>query len=388
MGADACQAGGCAPHISKVNRKAEILMAKTSSRGSFSNLSRQLMRLVRWLAQPNTYTIIFLALTLLLGIGTLLVWYFELASPAPTRYGIDDAFVFMLQNIAGVGIGANPPLTPTARGIGVMFVILAAAMRAVFVAAIVSSFVNRLLWQGKGLRRVDLDNHIIICGWNPRVRQIVKTVRRDSTLPKIPIVLLAAIAENPLTEFGVKFIKGDPSVTEDLKRAGIDTAHSAMVITDESDGQPHTDSTYDARAVLTVLAIKSINPQLHVIAEVRDPLNRRHFANARADEVVVSAEVSEGVVARAATNQGIAWVYEDLLRLDSAPEMYVIAPPKDLVGKAFQAALVRLNTRDNIVLLGIIENSRVTLCPPNDCLIGASAQLVVLSNQRPSQATT
>ena len=360
-------------------------MTKKSKR-TISSLLQRFIRLVRFLAQPNTYTIIFLALTLLLALGTVLVWYFELGDPAQTKFAIDDAFVFMLQNVSGVGIGAIAPLTPAARGVGITFVILAAAMRAVFVAAVVSSFVNRLLLQGKGLRRVDLENHVIICGWNARVKQIVKTLQRDSTRPKIPIVLLAPISENPLVEFGVKFIKGDPSATEDLKRAGADTAHSAMVITDESDGQPHTDSTYDARAVLTVLAIKAVNPDLHVIAEVRDPANRRHFINARVDEVVVSAEVSEGVVARAATNQGIAWVYEDLLRLDSAPEMYVVDAPNDLVGKPFQAALVRMNTRDNVVLLGIIENSKVTMCPPNDCVIGADAQLVVLANTRPPEA--
>jgi voltage-gated potassium channel len=360
-------------------------MAKKSSQRTVTTPFRRVVRLVRFLAQPNTYTIIFLALTLILALGTVLVWYFELGDPAQSKFGIDDAFVFMLQNVSGVGIGATPPLTPTARGIGVTFVILAAGMRAIFVAAVVSSFVNRLILQGKGLRRVDLENHVIICGWNARVKQIVKTLQRDSTRPKIPIVLLASINENPLVEFGVKFIKGDPSLTDDLQRAGVDVALSAMVITDESDGQPHTDSTYDARSVLTVLAIKSVNPKLHVIAEVRDPSNRRHFMNARADEVVVSAEVSEGVVARAATNQGIAWVYEDLLRLDSTPEMYVIDAPKDLVGKAFQAALVRLNTRDNVVLLGLIENSKVTMCPPNDCLIGADAQLVVLSNMRPTE---
>lgn len=361
-------------------------MAKKSKR-TVASLLRRFFRLVRFLAQPNTYTIIFLALALLLAFGTVSVWYFELGNPAQSKFEIDDAFVFMLQNVSGVGIGAIAPLTPAARGIGITFVILAAAMRAVFVAAVVSSFVNRLLLQGKGLRRVDLENHVIICGWNARVKQIVKTLQRDSTRPKTPIVLLAPINENPLVEFDVKFIKGDPSATDDLTRAGATTAHSAMVITDESDGQPHTDSTYDARSVLTVLAIKAVNPKLHVIAEVRDPANRRHFVNARVDEVVVSAEVSEGVVARAATNQGIAWVYEDLLRLDSAPEMYVIDAPKDLVGKTFQAALVRLNTRDNVVMLGIIENSKVTMCPPNDCLIGPDAQLVVLSNTRPLEAS-
>jgi voltage-gated potassium channel len=337
--------------------------------------------LVAFLARPNTYTIILLAMVILLGLGTVLVWIIEQGTTStPGLQSIDDAFVFMLQNVSGVGIGANAPHSPAARYLGVTIVILAAAMRAIFVAAVVSSFVNRLILQGKGVRRVDLEKHVIICGWNPRVKQIVKTLERDAVQTKVPVVLLAQISENPLTEFGVKFVKGDPSSAEDLKRAGATTARSAIVITDESDGLPHTDSTYDARGVLMVLALKSVNPNLHVVAEVRDPANRHHFQHARADEVVVSAEVSEGVVARAATNQGIAWVYENLLRLDTEPEMYIISPPQEIAGKSFQAALVRMNTRDNYILLGVVENSKVVMCPPNDHTIGPDTRLVVLGN--------
>ena len=90
--------------------------------------------------------------------------------------------------------------------------------------------------------------------------------------------------------------------------------------------------------------------------------------------------MSEGLVARAATNQGIAWVYEDLLRLDTSPEMYIIDAPKDLVGTAFQAALVRLNTRDNIILLGVVEKDKVQMCPANSHIITADTRLVVLDN--------
>jgi voltage-gated potassium channel len=278
-----------------------------------------------------------------------------------------------------VGIGATPPLSPAARGVGIAFVILAAAMRAVFVATVVSSFVNRLILQGKGVRRVDIENHVIICGWNPHVDQIVKTIQRDGT-GKVPVVLIAPIKENPLVNYGVKFIEGDPSTAQDLERASVKTARAAIVITDTSDGQAHTDSTYDARAVLMVLAIKSVAPDLHVVAEVRDPGNRRHFMHAKVDEIVVSAEVSEGLVARAATNQGIAWVYEDLLRLDTSPEMFIIDPPADLKGKSFQAALVRLNTRDNVILMGVVEDSKVTMCPPADHVIGDKTRLVILDS--------
>ncbi|HEX7588561.1 MAG TPA: NAD-binding protein [Anaerolineae bacterium] len=344
---------------------------------------RILVRLVRFLSRPNTYISILYILVLVLAVGTVLVWILELDAKTPGFLGIDDAFVFMLQNVSGVGIGATPPQTAGARGVGVAFVIIAAGMRAVFIAAVVSSFVNNLLLQGKGLRRVDLEKHVIICGWNPRVKQIVKTLRRDSTERDIPVVLVALINENPLVEYGVKFIKGDPSSAEDLKRAGVSSARAAVIITDESDGQPHTDSTYDARAVLSVLAIKAVNPDLHVVAEVRDPANRPHFQNAHADEIVVSAEVSEGVVARAATNQGIAWVYEDLLRLDSTPEMFVVDLPEGLEGKTFQSALVRLNTRENAILLGVVEGSEVILCPPNDHIIKPETRLVVLSGDSP-----
>jgi voltage-gated potassium channel len=252
-------------------------VARKPSRLSEARWVRLTERVIRFLSRPNTYTAILYILILVLAAGTVIVWFLELGTTTnPGFSGIADAFVFMLQNVSGVGIGATPPNSASARGVGVTFVILAAGMRAVFIAAVVSSFVNNLILQGKGLRRVDLEKHVIICGWNPRVKHIVKTLRRDSTERDVPVVLLAAIAENPLLEYGVKFIKGDPSSEEDLKRAGVSRALAAVVITDESDGQPHTDSTYDARAVLDVLAIKAINPDLHIVAEVRDPANRQH----------------------------------------------------------------------------------------------------------------
>ena len=339
----------------------------------------RLVSAIRFLARPNTYTVILFIMTALLVLGTVLVWFFEQGNSTVNGYHLDDSFVFMLQNVSGVGIGATPPVTPGARGICITFVILAAAMRAVFVAAVVSSFVNQLILRGKGVRRVEFENHVIICGWNPHVSQVVKTLQRDGAR-KVPIVLIAPINENPLGDYGVKLIKGDPTFADDLNRANAKDALAAIVITDQSDGQAHTDSTYDARAVLMVLALKSVAPGIHVVAEVRDPANRRHFEHARADEIVVSAEVSEGLVARAATNQGIAWVYEDLLRLDTSPEMYIIDVPKDLVGASFQAALVRLNTRDNIILLGVVENSKVQMCPPNNHIITPETNLVVLDN--------
>ena len=350
-------------------------------RSRYERYIEAFFRVIQVLSRPNTYTIILLVTLVLLLLGTVLVQFFEQGPEGePTMRNWNEAFVFMLQNVAGVGIGAKAPLSPGGRAVGVIFVILAAANRGLFVAAIVSGFVNRLLAQGRGTRRVKMQNHVIICGWNPDVKQIVQVLEREAYGAGVPIVLLANQPTNPMPDGKFKFVSGDPSVAADLERAGVKTARSAIVIANEGDNETHTDASDDARSVLTVLALKTANPSLHVVVEVQDPANRRHFERARADEMIVHAEMSEGLLARSAVNNGIAHVYSDLLRLDTAVEMYVTDAPTSLQGKSFRDAAIHMHIRQGSILVGVIESETPVLAPPSDYKIHSGTRLVVMSN--------
>ena len=186
----------------------------------------------------------------------------------------------------------------------------------------------------------------------------------------MPVVLVALINENPLVEYGVKFIKGDPSSAEDLKRAGVSTARAAVVITDESDGQPHTDSTYDARAVLSVLAIK--------VGQPGPPRRRRGPRSGQSAALSTRGRPTKWSSApkspkgwspaprrirelHGCTRICCAWTARRRCSSSTCR--------KDLDGKTFQSALVRMNTRENSILLGVVEGSEVILCPPNDHII-------------------
>lgn len=343
------------------------------------------MRLIRFLSKPSTYTYLLLILVLLLVGGAVVMMLLEAQEGGQRDLrDFNSAFTFMLQNVAGVGLGAQVPLTLPGRLAGIFFVLGGAALRAVLIAAIVSWFVNRLLARGKGVKRVNDQNHVLICGWNPRVNQIVRVLQRDAYGGAgVGIVLLAPLPENPLPNEAVKFVNGNPVHAEDLDRAGVQTARGAIVLTDESDHDPHTDSTYDARAVLTVLAVKAANPNLHIVAQMRDPANRIHYERARADEVVASAEMSEGLLARSALNSGIANTFASLLRLDTTQEMYIVDTPLALQGKTFQAALVHKQIRDGTILVGVIEGNAPLLCPPPEYRLHSDTRLVVLGNVRP-----
>lgn len=341
-------------------------------------------RALRFLSSPNTYiTIAFLLLLLMVGGAVVIVAVESAPSGEPALRDWNNAMTFMLQNVAGVGLGAKAPLTVAGKIAGLIFVLAGAALRAVLIAAIVSWFVNRLLARGKGVKRVSYQNHVIICGWNSRVLQVVEVLRREAFGAGVPVVLLAQLAENPLVNEPIQFVSGDTTSQKDLDRAGVQKARAAIVVTDESDNDPHMDSTYDARAVLTVLALKAANPNLHVVVQVRDPRNRDHFERARADEIIASAEMSEGLLGRAALNTGIASAFSSLLRLDTPQEMYIIDIPPALEGKTFQAALVHQQLREGSILVGIIEGGQTILCPPPELKLHENSRLVVLGNVRP-----
>lgn len=343
-----------------------------------------LSRAGRLLSSPNTYLTLALLLGLLLVGGALVMVGLEsMEGGEPALREFDNGLTFMLQNVAGVGLGAKVPLTFGGRAAGIFFVLSGAALRAVLIAAIVSWFVNRVLARTKGVKRVDLNGHVIICGWNSRVPQMIEVLRREAFGAGVPVVLLAPLSENPVPNEPIKFVNGNPSRLDDLKRAAVERAQAAIAVTDESDNDPHTDSTYDARAVLTVLALKAANPNLHVVAQMRDPRNRDHFERARADEIIASAEMSEGLLARAALNVGIANAFASLLRLDTPQEMYIIDTPPGLEGKTFQAALVHQQIRDNTILVGIIEGGKPMLCPPAQYRLHNGTRLIVLGMVRP-----
>lgn len=343
-------------------------------------IKNTLLRTITVLSRPNTLTFIFLALLTFLVVGTVLTVLFEQhPTGEPGLRQWDAAFIFMLQNVAGVGLGAKIPLTFGGRFSAVVVIVLAAATRALLVAAIVSGFVNRILTRGKGLKRVNLENHVIICGWNSRAHQVIEVLEREAYGAGAPLVLLAPLELNPFKD-EVKFIHGDPSSAVDLERAGVKRARAAIVITDESEKIAHSDSTYDALAVLTVLALKSANPSLHVVVQMREPSNRPHFIRARADEIIASAEMTEGLLARSALNAGIANVYSELLRLDTPQEMFIMDAPPSVEGKDFQAALVHMQIRTGNILVGVLEGDSPILCPPATFKVHAGTRLVLIGN--------
>jgi len=254
---------------------------------------------------------------------------------------------------------------------------------AVITAAVTSHLFQLVMARSSGKGRSRLKNHIVICGWSSKGAEIIREIRtRGDASSRRPLVILAPLPASPSKDELTKFIAGDPTLTHDLERAGIDQADVAIVLADNS--YPGIDAEeMDSRTLITVLAIESLNPSCYTCVEVIHSVNREHFSRTKADELVVSAHLTGALLAHSAMARGLSRIVDDLLTYPEGDEFYWVEVPAGWVGTSFQDALGRLKQGFDCLPLAVSKNGSYVTNPPSDYRLAAGDRLLVLSKQEP-----
>ena len=114
-----------------------------------------------------------------------------------------------------------------------------------------------VILKGKGMGSTKAKGHVLICGWSSKGPEIVRELRAKDIGDKRRIVVLSRHADDPTKDESVEFLHGDPADTEDLRRAGLSTCSTAIILADESD-PTSTAGDKDARTLLSCLAVESL----------------------------------------------------------------------------------------------------------------------------------
>jgi len=270
----------------------------------------------------------------------------------------------------------------TAPGFVTYYIVRVAGVSLVaFVSGTVASkLVTTVIMKGKGMGSTKAKGHIVVCGWSSKGTEIIRELHAKEVEDARPIVVLANLDEDPTKTDHVEFIRGDPSDTIDLLRAGIDFADTAIVLADESN-KSAGDHDRDARSLLTCLAIESINPDVYSCVEVIKSANRPHFARTRVNEMVVSAELTGALLAGSAVQHGLSRLVGDLVTHPEGQEFYRLAVPTDLAGSTFSAALVPIKQRYDAMVVGFVNgDDAYDVNPPADRALQADDVLLVISS--------
>ncbi len=219
----------------------------------------------------------------------------------------------------------------------------------------------------KGLLKLkNMSKHFLLCGWKHGMEEILEAVlnaNSDLTPDQIvlineaPVEQVAQLRSQPAFK-EVNYISGDYSNEEVLKKALIKSAERVLVISDTSKPGA-TQLEIDSRTVLAVLAIKNLNPSIYVAAELYDSKFENHLNLAHCDEIILTTEYENNLLATASSGKGFSNVIRTMMGADSTSGVSIEPIPYRYIGKTYGEFRAASNSEENkkSLLVGLLLNT-------------------------------
>jgi voltage-gated potassium channel len=274
------------------------------------------------------------------------------------------------------GLDSGIPETPLGKMAVTAVLILSLGVVSVITGVIASFLVELRTGRNRRMPKQNLSDHIVICNWNDKGVPIVRELHADAVGHRRSIVVVSDDPdagelpdEEDLPQFrDVFLIKGDPTNEVTLKRAGVEYAHSVLVLTDPRDGD-----LADAKSMLVCMAVAAVckeadRPKTHIAVEGKAASNVDHLARSGADEIVSANDYAMMILAQATLSHGLSTVYNRLLTFSSeSNEIYFVPVPAEFVGRSFtdlaQAVSEGRNGENPAVLIGAKTKEGISINP-------------------------
>jgi len=289
-----------------------------------------------------------------------------------------DAVWWAVVTWATVGYGDTYPVTTAGRLLGILLIFASVAVTAVLSGTIASIFVDRKIREGKGLQQAKLRDHLVVCGWNRNTEGMLEGLARMAGRIKARIVLVNEMDPEAFQEcasrhrgMDLRFVRGDFTSETMLRRASVQAARTAVIVSDESGA--NTLAKADERTILATLAVKSMNPGIVTSAELVNAENAGHLRRANVDDVIVGGEFNGFLLASGAAAPGIPELAREILSFGGGNVVQQAAVPPGWAGKTFAELSQHLIATGRGVLLGVLaEEKKMSL---DDILAGDSSAI-------------
>ena len=175
-------------------------------------------------------------------------------------------------------------------------------------ATIATAFIDLRERGRKGLRSYRMDDHLLILGWNQKALAAIDDFRFDPRHEATQVVVVADLPETPIDDPGVRFVRGQPGKLDALDRASARGATVAIAFASDP-----TDPRSDHETAMIVLALREVNPEIRISAELVHPDHKEFLLRAGCDSVIDSHALASTLLVRSAQDLGVAEVVEELL---------------------------------------------------------------------------
>jgi voltage-gated potassium channel len=318
-----------------------------------------------------------LARTLIIALGAISAFGFLIHLIEPDNFPtVFDGIWWAIITTSTVGYGDYVPLTTTGRVMAILLILLGAGFLTTYFITLATSTVTNQNAYLEGRAEFTGKDHTIIVGWNERSREIIDQL--SSLESKHFITLIDnTLQENPFKSHYIHFIRGEAFRDDVLMKAGVKSASIAVVTADQNKNEIDA----DMNSVMTLLAMKGINPSLYCVAEI---LTSDHIANAEragADEVIQTNKQTSYIIMDSILSKGMSATILELLNHLKGNNLKVIPAADEWINQTFNELSRALLSR-NIILLGIKKGENTTVNPPLETIIHSDDGLLVISTEK------
>ncbi len=309
----------------------------------------------RWFRKliQNSFFQVGAGLFIVMMLGGFIIKYLESGSITEK----ESPFWWAIVTMTTVGYGDFSPTTPEGRLFAVFIMFAGIALVSLLTASISSIYVAKRIREDKGLEKVNLSDHIVLCGWNENAESIIDSLRNLSEKNSLHLILVNEIHEdivnhlrNKYKDIDLYFVAGDFTSEEILKRASIEEAHTVIIIPnidDEKIGSP------DEKTIFATLTIKSMSSTVRVVAYLMHRENLTHIRRANVDEVVLSDDFGAYMLASHVMDPGIPQTTKGLLNASSDERLRRVDIPSQFVGRSFDDLFEYFRSTNGWILVGM-----------------------------------
>jgi voltage-gated potassium channel len=268
-------------------------------------------------------------------------------------------FWWAIVTMTTVGYGDYAPSTSEGRIFAVLVMFAGISLTAMFTAVISSIFVAKRIREDKGLEKVNVKNHIILCGWNRNADKIIDSIQYLSEGRRKDLVLINDLDEETVARLKTRyrdihlhFVAGDYTSEQILQRASLEAADTIIIIPSDVDA---TIQNPDEKTILATLTIKGLEPNKRLIAYLYSRENLTHIKRANADEVVISDDFGAFMLASHVMDPGIPQTLNRLLDNVSENRFKRVDIPNEFVGQSFDNLFNHFRNINGSLLVGVFS---------------------------------
>lgn len=271
----------------------------------------------------------------------------------------NNPFWWAIVTMTTVGYGDFSPSSGAGRLFSVIIMFGGISLTALLTASISSIFVARRIREDKGLEKINVTDHMMICGWNKNVHQVLDSIQTLSGGRKLEVVLINEANENEIDavrnkyrEIKFKYVRGDFTREAVLERANLKEASTAIILPNDS---LESGSHPDEKTIFGTLTIKTLAPYVRVVAYLMERENLTHIKRANADEVLLSDDFGAFMLAAHVIDPGVPQTVEKLLNSRSDSRFRRIEIPQEYVGRSFSDLFDYFRSRKGYLMVSVFS---------------------------------